>query len=136
MMPETWSAGDEFPGIVIERSTLRQMVEWAAATDDFTEFHYDAESAAARGFDGPVVHGPLKAALLTRVIESAFGSCGVVRRFACRYVAPDIVGGELHAGGRVVSVDGTVATCELWIRNGDGEITVRGEAELALGAAG
>lgn len=135
-MSETWAAGEELPGIVIERSTLRQMVEWAAATEDFTEFHYDAESAAARGFDGPVVHGPLKAALLARIVESAFGPHEIVRRLACRYVAPDIVGGELHAGGTVVSADETTVICELWVRNGEGEVTVRGEAELTQREAG
>ena len=131
-MRESWAPGDELPGIIIERSTLRQMVEWAAATEDFTEFHYDATSAAARGFAGPVVHGPLKAALLARVVESAFGSCGRVSRFACRYVAPDIVGGELRAGGRVVSSDETKVGCELWIKNTEGEVTVRAEAHLVL----
>lgn len=131
-MTEAGIADRELRGLVIERSTLRRMVEWAAATDDFTEFHYDAEAAAARGFRGPVVHGPFKAALLGRVLESNFGAAGVVTRFACRYLAPDIVGGRLVAGGRVVAVDGRTLSCELWIEDDDGRVTVRAEAELVL----
>jgi len=81
------------------------LVRWAGATEDFTEFHFDKDAAIARGFQGPVVNGPwkaraAKAALLARIgDESAH-----VRRMTFEYRKPDVVGVALTFEFTIASV--------------------------------
>ena len=69
------------------------LVRWAAATDDFTDFHFDKDAAVARGFRGPVVNGPWKARAVKKALLNHLGtgSCEV-RRMSFEYRKPDVVG--------------------------------------------
>jgi acyl dehydratase len=81
------------------------LVRWAGATEDFTEFHFDKDAAIARGFQGPVVNGPwkaraAKAALLARIRDES----AHVRRMTFEYRKPDVVGVALTFEFTIASV--------------------------------
>lgn len=128
--------GTELPALHLAETSLDDMVRWAAATEDFTPFHYDPEAARARGFPGAVVNGPLKAALLAEQLLRTLGPGATVSRIACRYRRPDFVGDALVCRARVTSlaetVGGTLVSCEVWIENGAGESTTTGTADVLV----
>jgi acyl dehydratase len=124
------------PLVTLDVVTLDQVVRWTAAVGDFTPLHYDADEAAARGFDGPVVNGPWKSALVMQVLQDWVSDRGTVESLECRYEKADVVGGSLAirvsvTGREVDGVDEVVA-CDLWIEDGDGRRTLSGSARLRV----
>jgi acyl dehydratase len=129
-------AGYRFPDhgpITVE---LEDMVRWAAASGDYTPFHFDQAEARKRDFRAPVVHGPWKAAILRGLVESWLGHVSI-REFSTRYLAPDFVGEQLVFGGEVAEVekneDGTdLVRCEVWATRPDGTVTVTAACVAAV----
>lgn len=129
-----WESGQELPTVGPIAVTLEDGVRWAAATGDFSPFHYDAEAARARGFDGPVAHGPWKAAKLRSLLPQWLGPVKVAR-FSARYLAPNLAGDQLTFGGRIVDVHptadhATAAECELWVVGADGRTSVAADCTV------
>lgn len=130
---------EEIAAVELRATTVDDLVRWTAATGDFSPVHYDAEVAARRGFDGPVVNGPWKAALIMRMLTDWLGERGEVERLSCRYVKPDVVGDGLRCAAAVTDQDsldggGALLHCDVWVENQDGVRTVTGTASLRLRA--
>jgi acyl dehydratase len=127
---------EEIPPLKVATTTLADVVRWSGAVDDYTDVHFDAAAAAARGLPGPVVNGPWKAALLARMLQDWAGEDATITRLACQYRRPDVVGGALTCGGRVTSVtpDGAhlVVECDVWVTDEQGTKTVTGSATVRL----
>ncbi|MCS3843376.1 MaoC family dehydratase N-terminal domain-containing protein [Microbacterium sp. AK031] len=109
--------------------SIEDSVRWAAASGDLTPFHFDPQAAADRGFEGPVVHGPWKAAVLRGLVQRWLGKA-VLRSFSADYLAPDLLGEPMVFGGSItgvgVTTDGaTQVDCELWVKRADGSLSVR-----------
>ena len=115
---------------------IRDLVRFAAATNDYSEIHFDEAAARARGLPGPVVHGPLKSAFLAQMLTTWMGPGGLLRRLACQYRRTDVAGETLTCRGRVtgkVRREGeALVECEVWTENQAGEVTTRGHALVAL----
>ena len=60
---EDVSEGMELPAEVREPTT-RQLVQYAGASGDFYEIHYDKDFAQSTGLDDVIIHGALKNAML------------------------------------------------------------------------
>ncbi|MHB1006407.1 MAG: FAS1-like dehydratase domain-containing protein [Chloroflexota bacterium] len=124
------------PMLAKEPVTLQDLVKWAAASEDFTEFHYDEAAAKQRGFPAPVTNGPYKAALIARALTDWMGPAGVLKKLACQYRRIDVVGDNLYCKGLVTGkrvADGeNLVECEVWTENGKGERTTTGTAVVAL----
>lgn len=108
------------------------LLRWAAAAEDYSPIHFDADVATARGFDHPVVHGPWKAAVLRRLLTEWLGPQATIGSLAVRYRRPDALGRPLRFGGRLAELaplpDGsTELRCEVWVKGADGEVSVDGE---------
>lgn len=118
--------------------STEDLLRWAAAAEDFSPIHFDADVAAARGFEGPLVHGPWKSAVLRRLLSGWLGDGVRIETFATRYLRPDLVGRPLHFGGRLHGTssrpDGTEELqCAVWVRDDEDRVSVEGEciAEFA-----
>ena len=127
--------GFELPTIT-KTPTTRQLVQYAGASGDFYEIHYDKDFAVAQDLPGVILHGALKSAFLAQVVTDwIVGSSGRLAKFSVRYRDMDVPGDNLSCKGNVVSIDlgsGTV-DCELWIENGAGGKTTTGAATIAFG---
>lgn len=127
--------GQEIPALV-KSCTPRQLVMWAAASGDFYEIHYDVEYARSIGLPGLVVHGALKNAFLGQLLHDWAAPRGRVVRYGCSYRGMDYPGDELTCRGTVTRVERErgqgLATLDIWVENGKGEITTPGTAEVAL----
>jgi acyl dehydratase len=116
--------------------TVKDLVKFGAATNDYSEIHYDSAAVRARGLPAPVVHGPLKAAFLAQMLTAWAGPAGVLTRLSCQYRRMDAAGETLTCRGKVTgkSSDGTrsLVECEVWTENSQGEITTKGSATVEL----
>jgi len=129
--PPALRVGDALPAWGPITVSYEDSVRWAAASGDFTAFHFDPQAAADRGFDGPVVHGPWKAAVLRGFARHRLGGAEL-RSFSAQYLQPDLLGEPLTFGGEVTSVDragdGALhVSCDLWVAREDGSRSVRAQ---------
>ena len=132
---EDIAEGTEIPTLV-KSPTTRQLVQYAGASGDFYEIHYDKDYAQGNGLPGPVVHGALKNAFLGQLITDWIGEEGILRKLSCQYRGMDVPGDVLVCKGTVVRKyreDGQPRVdCEIWMENGEGERTTLGSATVTL----
>jgi acyl dehydratase len=112
--------------------TTRQLVQYAGASGDFYEIHYDQEFARSTGLPGVILHGLLKAGFLAQLITSAVGKGGRLRSFEVSYRGLDFPGRPCRCRGRVSSVSDGVAELEVWTEDPDGNRTTLGRATVDL----
>ena len=55
---------DDLLPVLTKTPTTRQLVQYAGASGDFYEIHYDKDFALNTGLDGVIVHGALKLSLI------------------------------------------------------------------------
>lgn len=77
----------------------RDLVRYAAATDDYYEAHYDEPFARASGLPGVIVHGLLKLAWFARAALDWAGPGARVRELAGSYRGIDLVGEPFRIHG-------------------------------------
>lgn len=119
----------------LERShtaTLRTLVQYAGASGDFYEMHYDLPFAQERGHAELSVHGLLKAAWLGRLVDEWFRGRGRIESFEVTYRGMDFRDQPVTCGAEVVRRDGTTLELDLWTRNRAGEATTTGSAVVVL----
>jgi acyl dehydratase len=127
--------GTEVPPLV-KHPTTRQLVQYAGASGDFYEIHYDKDFAQANELPGQIVHGALKNAFLAQLMTGWAGEDGTLKRVSCQYRGMDVPGDTLVCKGTVTRKyvqDGEhLVDCDIWLQNGEGERTTRGTATVRL----
>jgi acyl dehydratase len=113
-------------------ATLRTLVQYAGASGDFYEMHYDLPFAQERGHAELSVHGLLKAAWLGQLVDDWVGGRGRLVAFEVSYRGMDFREQPVTCGGEVVRRDGATVELALWTRNADGETTTTGAAVVEL----
>jgi len=133
------SAPDRAPEEItrVETASLRTLVQYAGASGDFYEMHYDLPFAHERGHRELAVHGLLKTAWLGRLVEEWFagqfpGNHGRITVLDVSYRGMDFRDEPVTCGGRVTEQDGDRVTIEVWTASADGTRTTIGTAEVAL----
>ena len=130
--------GQALPPLVRGPLRLKELVMFGAATNDYSEIHYDEAVCRDRALPGPLIHGPLKAALIARMLTDWIGPDGEVKKLSCRYSRMDVAGDTITCKGRVKSKlvkDGLhLVECEVAAENGKGEVAVHGTAIVSLPA--
>jgi acyl dehydratase len=116
----------------IETATLRTLVQYAGASGDFYEMHYDIPFAHERGHRELAVHGLLKTAWLGRLVEEWFAGRGRITVLDVSYRGMDFRDEPVTCGGRVTGKDGDRVAIEVWTAGADGTRTTIGTAEVAL----
>lgn len=132
---EDVSEGSEIPALV-KNPTTRQLVQYAGASGDFYEIHYDRDFAESTGLPGVIIHGALKNAFLGQLVTDWAGPSGMVKRLTCQYRGMDVPGEPITARGtvsRVYQENGeNLVECQIWLENPRGENTTPGSATVAL----
>jgi acyl dehydratase len=116
----------------VETATLRTLVQYAGASGDFYEMHYDLPFAHERGHRELAVHGLLKTAWLGRLVEEWFAGRGRLTVLDVSYRGMDFRDEPVTCGGRVTEQDGDRVSIEVWTASADGTRTTIGTAEVAL----
>lgn len=116
----------------VETATLRTLVQYAGASGDFYEMHYDLPFAHERGHRELAVHGLLKTAWLGRLVEEWFAGRGRITVLDVSYRGMDFRDEPVTCGARVTGRDGDRVALEVWTASADGTRTTIGTAEVAL----
>ncbi|MDP2920463.1 MAG: MaoC/PaaZ C-terminal domain-containing protein [Dehalococcoidia bacterium] len=132
---EDIEAGASVPPLV-KKPTPRQLVQWAAASGDYYEIHYDKDYALSNRLPGIIVHGALKGSWLGELLSNWVGDKGKIKKYGCSYRGMDIPGDTLTCKGTVTKkyTDGAdhVVEAEIWLENGKGEKTTPGTAVVVF----
>lgn len=136
---EDVEVGMDIPPLV-KQPTTKQLVQWAGASGDYYELHYDKDFAQAQGFPNVVVHGKLKFGLLGQLLTDWIGEEGTIKKLGCSYRGIDHPGENLVCKGKVTNkyvADGEhIVECEIWAENSKGEKTTPGNATVTLPSGG
>ncbi|MER7212838.1 MaoC/PaaZ C-terminal domain-containing protein [Streptosporangium sp. NPDC000239] len=122
---------DAVPVIEVTPSS-REVVRYAAATDDFYEVHYDHAFARARGLPGTITHGLLKLAYLARAAVQWGGHGTFVRELSASYRGMDRVGAPFRVLARADDGDGDGPSRHLTLYgvSADGGVSTVGRAVI------
>jgi hydroxyacyl-ACP dehydratase HTD2-like protein with hotdog domain len=132
---EDINEGDEIPTLVKNCST-QQLVQWAAASGDFYQIHYDPDFARSTGLEGIIVHGALKNAFLGQLLHDWVGAKGTVKKFGCSYRGMDLPVQDITCRGVISKKyqegDQNFVELEIWTENPQGQKTTPGSAVVTL----
>jgi acyl dehydratase len=116
--------------------TTRTLVQWAGASGDFFELHYDKEFAKTMGYPNVLVHGRLEAAYLTQLLTDWAGEKGLVKKMTVQYRGNAFPGQKLLCKGKVTKKyqkDGeNLVELEIFVENPEGQKITPGTAIVAL----
>ena len=135
------SVGLQLPELRKE-ATTRTLVQFAGATGDFYEIHYDREVAERQGLADVILHGYLKKAYLAEAVINWAGSPQRLRRLSAQYRGIDTPSREgwpqSFTVRRTVTrlwEEGGEKLCEVTLEgyDGGGRLTTPGRAVVALG---
>ena len=142
--------GDEVTALP-KVATTQTLVKWAGASGDFVPLHYDDAFAKASMLPMSIVHGALKRQWLVQLMTDWAGEDGFLRKFSCQYRQIDFPrrmkslfepqdGETWTCKGKVVkkySEGGqNLVDCDIWVENGQGQMTVPGKATVVLPSKG
>ncbi len=143
---ENVSVGDEIP-ILEKHPTTRQLVQYAGASGDYYEIHYDQRLARAAGLPDVIVHGALKNAFLAQMLTDWIGTKGLLKKLSVQYRGMDVAGSPIRCNGLVTDIehphseppaqskrahDVGLTHCDVWTESGDGTKTTVGKAVVVL----
>jgi acyl dehydratase len=133
------SEGMDLPSLA-KHPTTRQLVQYAGASGDYYEIHYDQEYAKSIGLDSLIIHGALKNAFLGQLVTQWMGPLGRLRRLSCQYRGMDSPGNPITAKGAVTrkyQEEGEhLVDCEIWLENAEAQRTTPGSATVVLPSRG
>jgi acyl dehydratase len=127
----TVKVGDEIPELV-KHPTTRQLVQYAGASGDFYEIHYDQEFARSVALPGVILHGLLKAGYLGQLLTDWLGDRGTLKTFEVSYRGIDVPGKPYRCRGKVTRVDGEEVELEIWGEDSEGKKTTVGTATVEM----
>lgn len=121
---------------LVKHPTTRQLVQYAGASADYYEIHYDKDFAQGNGLEGCILHGALKSAFLGQLMTQWAGPLGALKRLSCQYRGMDFPGRAITARGSITrkyQADGQcLVDCQIWLENGEGQRTTPGSATVVL----
>jgi acyl dehydratase len=123
--------GDEIPELV-KHPTTRQLVQYAGASGDFYEIHYDQEFARGVALPGVILHGLLKAGYLGQLVTDWLGDRGTLKTFEVSYRGLDVPGRPYRCRAKVTGVDGNRVELEIWGEDSEGKKTTVGTATVEM----
>lgn len=119
----------ELPDLV-KQPTTRQLVQYAGASGDFYEIHYDQDFARGTGLPGVILHGLLKAAWLAQLVTDWMGAEARLKTFDVSYRGLDFPERPYRCRGLVKSRHDGTAELEVWGEDPDGNRTTIGTATV------
>lgn len=130
-----FAQGEALPAIMSAPVTMARVADYAAASGDMNPIHLDPAVARQAGFEAPIVHGMLLAALIHEAARR-WASDGRVIGQRTQFLAPVPVGVSLAVTGRVVKravVDGAHhAIVRAMITRDDRKPAVMAEIDILL----
>lgn len=109
------AVGDRVPPATMTPDRIR-LFRYSAVTWNPHRTHYDAEYAREEGHPDVLVQGPLRGALVQRMVLDWVGPDGEITGLAWRNVGRSLPGETLEAEGEIASIDRETGAVELRVR--------------------
>ncbi|MCG8382695.1 MAG: MaoC family dehydratase [Gammaproteobacteria bacterium] len=108
---------------------FESILNYADVTQDYNPIHVDKEFAAKSPMGGIIAHGTMSLALIWQSLKKTLGA-GVVNRvhLDIRFVSPVRIDDTVTGGGELKEGSGQVY--DVWVKNQDGQIVIKGTAEI------
>ena len=114
---------------LVKNPTTRTLVQYAGASGDFYEIHYDQDYARSIGLPGVILHGLLQAGFLAQLVTD-FAGDAKLKVFDVSYRGMAQPGRPFRCKGVVKAVNGNEVELDIWGEDADGKKTVVGSATL------
>lgn len=125
------NVGTELPSLALGTVTRTTLALFAGGSGDHNPIHIDSDVARSAGLDDVFAQGMLSMAYLGRLL-TGWVPQERIRSFEVRFAVITPLYAEPTCTGRVVAVDGGLATLDLAVTLADGTITLTGSAVVAL----
>ncbi len=124
--------GSDLPALELKPISRSTLALFAGGSGDHQPVHIDIDAARARGRADVFAHGMLSMAYISRLLTQWVAQ-ERIRSCKARFVAITPVDSRPCCTGRVIAIDGNLATIALSVRLADGTVTVRAEAVIDIG---
>ena len=112
--------------------TRRQLVQYAGASGDFYEIHYDQDFARSVGLPGVILHGLLQAGFLAQLVTDWMGPTARLKAFEVSYRRIGLPDQPYTCRGVVRSRDGNTVELEIWGEDPAGNRLTLGSATVEV----
>jgi len=127
--------GQSIPPLV-KHPTPRQLVKWAASSEEYYEIHYDKDFAIEKGLPGIVCHGMLLISFLGQMITDWIGPRGTLKKLTTSNRALAIPNQDLTCKGVVTkkyTENGeNIVQYDIFLEDSKGEKCITGSALATL----
>ncbi len=128
--------GEQFGPLAVD-VTAHRVLAYADASGDHNPIHIDAAFAATTPYGGPIAHGMLLLAYVSRLLTARFGgSWAETGNLDARFRSPAMVGAAISVVGEVTAVEavnGVAAVeCAVRVLDAAGQSLVTATATLRL----
>tara|TARA_B110000503_G_scaffold141500_1_gene235270 strand:+ start:3409 stop:3810 length:402 start_codon:yes stop_codon:yes gene_type:complete len=127
--------GTEIPSLELPGITRHTLALYAGASGDHNPIHIDSDFAKANGMPDIFAHGMLSMAYLGRMLTN-WQPQSQLRKFSNKFSSITHLQDIITCSGKVVEVTQdngeTLARCEIQATKQSGELTLLGEALIAL----
>jgi acyl dehydratase len=135
--PTSVKVGDRLP-LLVKTPTTQQLVQYAGASYDYYQIHYDTAVAQQSGLPGVIVHGLLKAGFLAELVTRWAGPDAFVRRLEVSYRGIDRPDQKYRLEGEVTALRTephgvTVLEADVWGEDPNGKKTTLGSTTVEIG---
>jgi acyl dehydratase len=134
---EDVNIGQTLPSLV-KHPTPRQLVMWAAASEEYYEIHYDKDFAHKMGLPGIIVHGMLLISFLGQMVTDWMGDWGTLKKLRTSNRAMTVADQDVTCKGTVTRKfqenSENFVQCDIWLETAKGEKSVVGDALVTLPA--
>jgi hydroxyacyl-ACP dehydratase HTD2-like protein with hotdog domain len=117
---------------LVKHPTRRQLVQYAGASGDFYEIHYDQDYARSVGLPGVILHGLLQAGFLAQLVTDWMGPTARLKTFEVSYRRTALPDQPYRCRGMVKSREGTTVEVEIWGEDSDGNRLMLGSATVEV----
>ena len=129
------TVGEELPSLV-KHPTPRQLVQWAGATGEFCEMHYNETFAKEKGFPGIIVHGMLTASFICQMVNEWMGEAGDLKKVSISNRAMLFPDQDVICKGKVADKfeqDGVkLVKVDISAENPKGDLAVVGSIDITV----
>ena len=130
---KTPAAGDCLFGLV-KHISQSKINEFAAVTGGVNAIHLDPAFAKKTSFGATLAHGNLLLGYISEMLTNNFGSrWNPGGEMEVKLIAPSVEGDTIVVGGGVRDIaagDGGKVTCDIWVKNHNGQLLITGTAVL------
>lgn len=127
----SWTVNQSLPEERRDDLSRQQLRDYAEASGDRNPIHLDEAVARSVGLPGVIVHGMLSMAFLADYLRGIFPEARYdLKRLSTRFRRVTFPDDKLVLGGIVKRASAAEWAVEVWAKNGKGEITADGEADI------